>query len=402
MKITKLETLGCDAGWRNYHFLKITTDDGLVGWSEYDESFGPVGLTAVIQHYGRQLVGQDPRHHEKIYAKLFAQVIVSPFGMTAQALGAIENALLDIKARALDVPVYELLGGRVRDAIPVYWSHLPTWQINHPECYPPKIKDIHGVRDAGARVREQGYKALKANMYVFPDNAKPKAWHPGFGDPFEPGCNMPPDVIRTQVEVMEALREGAGGNVELAIDINFDTRTEGTLKLMRALEGFDMFWWEVDNHNPQALAYIRSKSKFPIASCETVTGVRQLLPYLQAESVDVAIIDVIWNGAWQSMKMASAAMAFDVNIAPHNFYGHLATMQSVHFAAAVPNLRIMEHDVDRLAWDDEIFSAAPEVVDSAIVVPDGPGWGVVPNEKAIRARPPRTFTYLDAPEDPRA
>lgn len=399
MKIAKFETLACDAGWRNYHFLKITTDDGVVGWAEYDESFGPLGLTSVIEHYGRPLIGLDPREHEKIYAKLYAQIIVSPFGMTAQALGAIENALLDIKARALEVPVYELLGGRVRDAIPVYWSHLPTWQINHPDYYGPKISGLDGVREAGARVREMGYKGLKANMYVFPeDGSKPKAWHPGFGDPFEPGCNVTPEVIRTTVDTMEALRQGAGSNVELAIDINFDTKTEGTLRLMRALEDFDLFWLEVDNHNPQALAHIRSKSKFPIASCETVTGVRQLLPYLQAEAVDVAIIDVIWNGAWQSMKMASTAMAFDVNIATHNFYGHLATMQSVHFAAAVPNLRIMEHDVDRLSWDDEIFSASPKVVNSSIVVPSEPGWGVVPNEEAIRARPPKRHTYLDAPE----
>jgi galactonate dehydratase len=79
--------------------------------------------------------------------------------------------------------------------------------------------------------------------------------------------------------------------------------------------------------------------------------VRQILPYFQEQSVDVAIIDAVWNGVWQAMKIASTTEAFDVNIAPHNFYSHLATMMNTHFAAAVPNLRILEHDVDRLPWD---------------------------------------------------
>lgn len=389
MKITKLETLACDAGWRNYSFLKISTDEGLVGWSEYDESFGPVGITAVIEYYGQQLVGQDPIAHEFLYNKLAPQLVASPFGLTAQALGAIENALLDIKGKSFGVPVYELLGGRQRDAIPIYWSHLPSWQIKYHEYYKPRVADLDGVRAAGARVREQGFNALKANMYTFQEAGNPRAWHPGFGSPFEPGCNVTPEVFRDVMATMEALRDGAGPDVQLGLDINFNTKTEGTLKLLRALERFDLFWLELDNYNPQALAYIRSQSRIPIASCETITGVRQLMPYLQTESVDVGIIDAIWNGVWQSMKMANAAQTFDVNIAPHNFYGHLATMINVHYAAAVPNLRIMEHDVDRISWDAELVTGVPEIVNNAIVVPTAPGWGIEPIEEAIRARPPR-------------
>lgn len=95
------------------------------------------------------------------------------------------------------------------------------------------------------------------------------------------------------------------------------------------------------------------------------------------------------------MKMANTAEAFDVNVAPHNFYSHLSTMMNVHWAAAVPNLRIMEHDVDRLTWDDELFDLPPLIQDSAIVVPDSPGWGITPDEEALRAHPPQTRTsYL--------
>ena len=87
------------------------------------------------------------------------------------------------------------------------------------------------------------------------------------------------------------------------------------------------------------------------------------------------------------MKIAALAEAHDVNVAPHNFYGHLSTMMNLHFAAAVPNLRIMEVDVDRLAWDHELFSHEPEFADGHLVVPDRPGWGTDPVEAAILAHP---------------
>ena len=105
--------------------------------------------------------------------------------------------------------------------------------------------------------------------------------------------------------------------------------------------------------------------------------------------MDVAIVDTPWNGVWQSMKIAAAAEAYEVNVAPHNFYGHLCTMMNAHFAAAVPNLRIMETDIDRLAWDDELVSHPPVYENGYLVMPDRPGWGTEPNEAAIRARPPK-------------
>ncbi len=105
--------------------------------------------------------------------------------------------------------------------------------------------------------------------------------------------------------------------------------------------------------------------------------------------MDVAIIDAIWNGVWQSMKIAASAEAHEVNVAPHNFYGHLATMINAHFAAALPNLRIMEIDIDRLAWDHELFAPLPVIEQGALFVPERPGWGVEPVEAAIRARPPK-------------
>lgn len=395
MKIAKVETVACDAGWRNYNFLKITAENGLVGWSEYDELYGPPGLTEVIHRFGQRVIGGRINDHERVYGALAATIRPAPYGMTAEALGAIENALIDIKAKALGVPCYELLGGKHRDAIPVYWSHCATWRINFPDHYGPSIDDLDGVRKAGSHVREKGFKAAKTNLFVH-GNDRPRQWMAGFGAPYEPGLNIDRKLINSVRTHLEALRDGVGPDVELMIDFNFNARTEGFLKLIRALSDIDFLWFEMDIYNPEALAFIRQQSSSPISSLETLFGVRQYLPYFQAQAVDVAIIDVVWNGIWQSMKIANTAEAFDVNIAPHNFYSHLATMMSVHFAAAVPNLRIMEHDVDRLAWDDELFIGCPVIKDGSIVVPDRPGWGCEPNEGALAKHPPKTHGgYLE-------
>jgi galactonate dehydratase len=196
-------------------------------------------------------------------------------------------------------------------------------------------------------------------------------------------------VLRNLRMHLEAMREGAGPDVDLLLDLNFNAKTEGYLKILRAIADLDMFWIEIDTFNPEALGLIRRQSPHPISSCETLLGLREFLPYFREQAMDVAIVDTPWNGVWQSMKIAAAAEAHEVNVAPHNFYGHLCTMMNAHFAAAVPNLRIMETDIDRLAWDDELVSHPPVYENGHLVMPDRPGWGTEPNEAAIRARPPK-------------
>lgn len=388
MKITSVETLACDAGWRNYHFVKISTDTGLVGWSEFDEGFGSPGVGAVIARLSPRVVGQDPHRHERIYAELTSATRPASGGVVAQALGAIENALLDVKAKALGIPCYDLLGGKVRDRVRVYWSHCATWRINHPTWYPPAITGIDGVKSIGREVREKGFTALKTNIFMYEDG-KPSGWRPGFGSPFAPEINVDRKVLRNLRQHLEAIREGAGPDIDILLDLNFNAKTEGYLKILREIADLDMFWIEIDTFSPEALGYIRRQSPHPISSCETLLGLREFLPYFREQAMDVAIIDTPWNGVWQSMKIAAAAEAHEVNVAPHNFYGHLCTMMNAHFCAAVPNLRIMETDIDRLAWDHEIFTHVPEFEAGHLIVPDRPGWGTEPNEAAIRARPPK-------------
>ncbi len=395
MKVTSIETQACDAGWRNYHFVKLVTDTGIIGWSEFDEGFGAPGVSAVIERLAPRVIGKEVGEHERIFADLYCATRPAAGGVVALAMAAIENALLDAKAKGLGVPVYELLGGKIRDRIRVYWSHCATWRINHPAHYQPAITDLDGVVALGREVREKGFTALKTNIFEYDSEKKNVRGHrPGFGVPFEPGLNVERRTLRNLVMHLEALREGAGPDVDILLDLNFNAKTEGYLKILRAIAHLDIFWVEIDIRNPEALGYIRRQSPHPISSCETLLGLREFLPYFREQAMDVAIVDVPWNGAWQSMKIAAAAEAHEVNVAPHNFYGHLCTMMNAHFAAAVPNLRILETDIDRIAWDHELFTSVPEFVDGHLVMPTTPGWGIEPNEEGLRAHPPKGPTGL--------
>lgn len=389
MKITNIETMACDAGWRDYHFLKITTDTGIVGWSEYDEGYGSPGVTSVIEYFKPLLMGRSPADHEQFQADAFGRTRPAAGGVVSEGIGAIENALLDAKAKWLNVPCYELLGGKIRDRVRVYWSHAMSWRVRYPEYYGNAITSLDDVKRMGAHVRESGFTALKTNMFLH-EGGPMRQWRPGISSPYYPELNVDRMVLRNLREHLDALRDGAGPDMDILIDVNFNARTEGLLRILRETADHDLFWVEIDSQNPEALAYVRSQSPHPISSCETLLGGRQLLPFLKENAVDVAIIDAVWNGVWQSMKMAALADIHDVNIAPHNFYGHLCTMMNAHFACAVPNFRIMETDVDRLPWDKELFTHLPEYVDGHLIVPDRPGWGTEPIEEAIRARPSKT------------
>ena len=138
-----------------------------------------------------------------------------------------------------------------------------------------------------------------------------------------------------------------------------------------------------------ALAHIRQQTRLPIASLETLASRREFRPFFENGSMDVAIIDVPYNGILESMKIAAMADAYETNVAPHNFYSPLATTISAHFAASVPNLRIMEIDPDVVPWYYDLVTVAPKIENGHISVPSGPGWGTEVNEEAVRAHPAR-------------
>ena len=125
----------------------------------------------------------------------------------------------------------------------------------------------------------------------------------------------------------------------------------------------------------------------PICSGENLYASRGFRPFLEAGAMDVASVDVIWNGFHQAKKIADMAETFEVNCAPHNYYSHLATFISAQWCAAIPNARILEVDVDDVPWREELTTAVPEIRGGELAIPTGPGWGADIDEDVLRAHP---------------
>ena len=390
MKIRSVETLRANAGWRLFSFLKITTACGIVGWSEYNESFGSAGLSTVVEALAQSLIGQDPRPVERLISTLHVATRQSRGGINHQAIAAIENALLDIKAKDLGIPVYALFGGPVRDRIPVYWSHTGTYRVRNAELM--GVKPLVTYDDLARHcedIRNQGFRALKTNIMPARDG-RLVPFSPGFGrTPGWPELNWDNAIVDAAQATVAACRAGAGEGMGVMLDVNFHFKTEGFRQIARAMAPYNLTWLEIDIHDPAAMADIRAISPCPIASYETLCHRREFKPYFDAHGADVAIIDVVWNGLAESVKTAAMAEVYEINCAPHNFYGHVCSMISAHFCAAIPNFRIMEIDIDSVAWRDEFFTDVPRIENGELVLPTAPGWGIDVNEAAVRARPPQ-------------
>jgi galactonate dehydratase len=386
MKVAQLEVLYCDAGWRPWIFLKATTDDGAIGWAEITDSHGsPRGLAGIVEDLQPLVVGRDPRAVERIVWDLVRATRQSPGSVIQKAIGGIENALLDLKGKALDVPVYELFGGPTRDEVDAYWSHCGTtraraWKATGTK----KLASYDDVTALGREVVERGFKAFKTNIVVPGD--EPQVLMPGFqGDGLD--RNPSPELEAALVRLLEAFREGTEGRAEPIVDLNFNLTTEGVLRIARTLAQQELAWLEVDSFDPVSLAAVRSAAPMPICSGENLYTNRGFRPFLEAGGMDVASVDVIWNGFHQAKKIADLAETFEVNCAPHNYYSHLATFISAQWCAAIPNVRMLEVDVDDVPWREELTTAVPELANGKLTIPAGPGWGADVNEEVLREHP---------------
>lgn len=384
MKITALESIHVDGGWTVMSYLKVTTDSGLVGWSEYS---GHQAIPGVIAAMAPRVVGQDPRRINAIEASLHMLQRPAPGSLFQRGSGAILNACLDIKAKALGIPVYDLLGGKVRDSTELYWSHCGLFRAGFPTLFEtvigtPGVRTLDDLRRAGEEVAAAGYRTLKTNLIRFDADPTVSSMMRG-----QPEMNIDNGIVDAMVAQLSALRDGAGPGVRLMLDVNFNYKVEGFRRLARAIEPFDPLWIEMDMPDPGSLKVVRDSTTAPIASLEMQLGRRAIRPFLEAYAVDVAIIDPQWNGLHETMKMAHMADSFDVNVAAHCSAGPLGALMSAHFCAAVPNFRIQEHEVDTMPWHDSLLTVPNHVEHGRFVLSDRPGWGADIDEAVARAHP---------------
>ena len=279
MKITQVDTLQADAGWRMFSFLKVTTSDGIIGWSEFNESFGSTGLSDVIKGLSPVLIGRDPRKFEQVTQHLHVLTRQSRGGLNQQAIAAIENALLDVAGKAYGVPVAALFGGPIRDRIPVYWSHFGTYRVRSAALMGvPELRTFDDLAEHAVEVRNRGFRALKTNILLLADG-RLSSYVPGFGRTQGwPELNWDNKLVRGVTEQLHMIRQAVGPDMGIHLDINFNFKTEGFKRIADAVADANLTWLEIDTHDAAALAEIKGGAPCPIASCETLHGRREFKP----------------------------------------------------------------------------------------------------------------------------
>ena len=382
MKITAIENFAVRSfGASPWLFCAIRTDEGITGYSEYGMGLFVRGLPALVEDIGETLIGRDPRPVDKLWMDMYRNTRSASGGATAMAIAGIELALWDIKGKAHGVPVYRLVGGPFRDRQRVYWSHLATYRARMAEEWGvPKLRTMEDVADCAREAVDAGYTAFKTNI-VFPGE-NPSVINNMFAGANDQ--NAPTELVEHTVRQIGAMREAVGPDIDICLDINYNFKTEGAIAIGRALEQFDLFWMEIDNQDPDALAQLKSAQRTPICSGEQLLGLRQYQPYFRKHAMDTVKVDVQWQGFSQAKKVADLAEVYELNIAPHNYNSHLSSFQSLNLTAAVSNVRIMESDVDSAPWRDELTTDVPEIRDGYMTIPTKPGWGCDVDEDAAR------------------
>ena len=387
MKITGVETFIVDAGWRPWTFVKMTTDEGVTGYGEISDGRSPNAVVGAIEDFKPLLMGQDPRAFEMRFWDLVRGARQSPGGIVAKAIAGLDCAMLDIKAKALGISVVELFGGPTRERVRVYWSHCGTSRARHPDILgTPPIRTMDDIADLGREVVSRGFTALKTNIVIPGDPAT--VWFGGFGR----GLGTTDQVVSAQLlrhieTFIGTFRDAVGPDVDINLDLNFNFKPESAMRIARVLEQFNLLWLEIDMYDPEAILQIKESTSTTICTGENLFYMREYLPYFQLHAADVFMIDVPWNGFSQSKKVGNLAEVYQLNVAPHNYYSHLASAVSASLCAVLPNVRIMEIDVDDVPWKDDLATVKPEIVDGYYTVPTGPGWGTDLNEEVAHEHP---------------
>ncbi|MCY4401817.1 MAG: mandelate racemase/muconate lactonizing enzyme family protein [Candidatus Poribacteria bacterium] len=385
MKITNIETYIVDGGWRPWIFVKVETDDGVTGYGECSDGRNPNGVVGAIRDLTPLLIGRDPRAYEMLFWDMIRGSRQSPGGIAAKAIAGIELALVDIKAKALDISVVELFGGPTRNDIRVYWSHCGSSRANYYELIGvPPLRSMDDIAALGCEVVDKGFSALKTNIVIPGDPAS--VYFSGFGQgPGSTDGNVSTELLNHIEILISTFREAIGPNVGLNLDLNFNFKPEACMRIAKVLEPYDLLWLEIDMYDHEAIRQIKDSTSTKICTGENLYYMREYIPYFETRAADVFMVDVPWNGFAQSKKIGDLAEVYQFNVAPHNYYSHLATYISASLCAVLPNVRIMEVDIDDVPWKDDLTTHTPEIVDGYMKIPTRPGWGTELNEEAVKA-----------------
>ena len=388
MKITEVETFVVDAGWRPWTFVKVETDEGITGWGECSDGKNPWGVAGVVHDMKPLLIGQDPRAYEMRFGDMIRGSRQSPGGVAAKGIAGIELALIDIKARALGISVVELFGGQTREEVRVYWSHCSTSRALYHEYLEDTapIRTMDDIAALGREVVERGFTALKTNI-VFPGDPA-TAYFPGFeAGPGGTDGNLSTQLLGHIETLIGTFRDAVGPEVDINLDLNFNFKPEACKRIAKVLEPYNLLWLEIDMYEPEAMLEIKESTDTRICTGENLIYMREFIPYFELRAADVFMVDIAWNGFVPSKQVGNLAEVYQFNLAPHNYYSHLSSFIGASLCGVLPNVRIMEIDIDDVPWREEMTTNNPEIVDGWMKMPTGVGWGTEMNEEVLRGRP---------------
>lgn len=385
MKITKIKTFIVDGGFRPWTFVKIeTSDDGVIGWGDCTDWGSPVAVAATVERYAEWVVGRDPMQAEAIWWTLAANSVRHSGGIAWKAMSGIDSALWDIRGKVLNAPVWQLLGGKLRDELRLYWSHCGSTRARRAERLGvPKVETTDDLRALSEEVLERGYTAIKTNLFPLKDraNALPVSSRTHAGD-------APAGTIRNAEAIVGTFRDALGPDVGIALDVGFTFKLGGASKLARALEPYDMMWLETETFDPEALRMIRESTSTTICTGESIYGTQGFKPYLERHAQDIIMPDLAWNGVTMGKKIADFAHAYDTLFAPHNCHSPMNTLVSANVCATVPNFFIQEFDVDDAPWRDDLLTHPFEIKNGHLQLPNRPGLGSDLIESELLKHPP--------------
>ncbi|MXX91888.1 MAG: mandelate racemase/muconate lactonizing enzyme family protein [Chloroflexi bacterium] len=382
MKITKitpylvsapapfLPTSNAKANNREYLFVEVNTDEGVTGWGEVTCTRDQAnrGVASLIRHVSDLLEGDDPKNIEKIWHKVFRHfTYMGSRGATTSVISGIDIALWDIRGKVLGVPVYELLGGPVRDAVDVY-------------CHPQDGATPESLAQDCKAIVATGQTSLKTDPW-YPH-------HPDEIDGYMSG-KLSADAENQGVERIAAAREAVGPDIEILIDnhARFDVPT--AIRLANSLEPYDIFWFEepVGVESNTALKQVRDATNVPICVGERIHTRWEFVPILEQGLADFIMPDITWTGGISELKkICTQAETYYIPVSPHDASGPINVIAGAQVMITVPNCyRVETMRADLHAYD--VLMDVPLDIrgDKIHLDPDRPGIGIEMDREYLQA-----------------
>ncbi|MEI7930323.1 MAG: galactonate dehydratase [Actinomycetes bacterium] len=357
MKITKITSTVVNARMRNWVIVRVFTDvPGLIGIGEATVEFQARAVVGAIEDLSQLIVGRDPREIEKNWQILYRHPFFKGGAVTMSAISGIDQALWDISAKDLNVPLYRILGGLARDRVRMY-DHLGGGS-----------SDAVYDSDSTASFSEKMKKSISDGFTAVKILAVPKTAPLGGAE-----------QLRHAGDLMAAAREAAGPDVDIMIDFHGRTTAAQAIAYSKVLAPYNPLFLEevVQPDQVEAMKVARAGISVPLAAGERLLTRADFLPILEAGLIDVAQPDVCHaGGVTELRRIAALCETYGVNMAPHNPLGPIATMVNVHLGLTIPNFLIQEVMRSDVPWRNEVFKGVPEIKDGFIYPPTAPGIGL--------------------------